>query len=79
MNRTMTKILKTSSWKIAFLVVILGLPIGLLHITQLQNEGKADDLGLWYRIYCAAAYVGPYAIGAIAIHALLKNTVRKKI
>lgn len=78
MNRTIIKILETSSWKIALLVTILGLPIGLLHIIQLQNEGKADDIGLLYRIYCAVADVVPYAIGATAIHALLRKYRQKK-
>ena len=78
MNHILTKILNTGSWKIAFLTFTLGLPIGLLHIIELQNQGKADDIGLWYRIYCAVAYVAPYAVGVTIIHVLVRKFRQKK-
>ncbi len=78
MNHIIMKILEMSSWKIACLTFTLGLPFGLLHIIELQNQGKADDIGLWYRIYCAVADVAPYAVGVTIIHGLLRKFRQKK-
>jgi hypothetical protein len=38
----------------------------------------ADDLGLWYRIYCAVVDVAPYAIGVTVIHILLRKYGQNK-
>jgi hypothetical protein len=78
MNGIISRILKTNSWKIGALSMILGFPIRFIHIIQLQKAGMADDLGLWYRIYCAVVDVAPYAIGVTVIHILLRKYRRNK-
>jgi uncharacterized membrane-anchored protein YhcB (DUF1043 family) len=67
-----SKILRTKSWKIGVIALLIGVPIGFVHITRLQNAGAADDLGLWYRIYCAIAFAAPYAIGLTVVHILAR-------
>ena len=62
--------MKLNSWKVFALTMCLGFPIGFIHIVQLQKARMADDLGLWYRFYCAVAYVGPYVVGLTLIHLL---------
>jgi hypothetical protein len=61
------------SWKVGILAFVVGIPIGFFHITRLQKAGLADDIGLWYRAYCALLDTAPYAIGAAAIHLLIQK------
>ena len=73
LNLIIRKILRMKSWNLGIVVLAVGIPFGLIHITRLQNAGSADDIGIWYRVYCALAYAVPYAIGVAVMHFLTKK------